>query len=321
MKKLLVVYNTCGISGNTNNAYYIDSIRSLLSQTAFHKWGDDYKIAVSGCMMHEGVKNAFSQLFGNHISCNFIDENLPLSVTFNDTVDKCVELYGEFDGYLYVDSGISFWDPSRRYDAIEILYDVFKSGPYAICAAMPSNDDGSSWWGIQYKENEDYIFPVGKCTNMHAQIFSNEWRRTYKRILPDIFASNCMESTFSNMCAAIKQNYIITQKIHLLHNHSMDGASIGSRQYDDDRMPMSSIFQTSGMLFKTKKDMDARYEEGREFGFGFEECSEYWRHDPDKFENNYAKDERLKEFLARELFLNKEEFNYDNIQRMFIPGK
>src|SRR5882672_4756323 len=175
MSKLCAVYNVCGIGGRDTQVltYYIDCIRSLLSQDIFGGPGDDYKIAISGCMSSDPVQQTLQLLtFGEHLSYNWIEEPLPLSVTFNDTVDHMVKHFGPFDGYLYVDSGISFWDPSGRYDALKNLWDVHQNGPYAITAAMPSNDDGSSWWGIQYRPDEDYVFPVGKATNMHCQIFS-----------------------------------------------------------------------------------------------------------------------------------------------------
>lgn len=324
MNKLLAVFNICGISGNENTPYYIDSLRSLLSQTVASHWGQHYKIVISGCKTSERTKWVLQNSFKDWLSYNWIDEEYPLSITFNHTVDQCVERFGEFEGYLYVDSGISFWDPCGRYDALERLWAVHQQAPYAITAAFPSNDDGSQWWDIQYQQGVDYVFPVGKATNMHCQIFSNDWRRAYKHILPDIFASHCMESVFSHMCAAIHKKYVITQKVHLLHNHSMDGASISSRELKKDRYKMSEMFETGGLLFRTQKTMDERYREGRQWGAGFEECKPYWPHDPNKFDSNgYAiHPAELKDFYAREFFLKPTEFDYSSeIKRMFFPGK
>lgn len=321
MKKLLVVYNTCGLGGNSNAAYYLDSIKSLLYQSVVDEWGDDYKIAISGCAIHEGIKGAFAQ-FGDHITTNYIDYNYPLGITFNDTVKQCVKHFGEFEGYLYLDSGINFWDPSKRYDAVKIFYDAFKEHNDAVIAAMPSNDDGSSWWGIQYKPNEDYQFTIGQCTNLHCQIFPNDWLKAYNAILPDIFASNCSESVFSHLSSAIHKKYMMTHKINVLHLTNFDGASFGSRVSDDDRIPLSSMFQTPGLLYKTKRDIDEIYRDGYDFGFGCEEYQQWWRSDKTKFDSNqFAIDTRLKDFLAKELFLSQDKFNYNDIQRMFTAGK
>ena len=322
MRKLLVIYNTSEILCPSNVPHYIDSLRSILSQTIYDSFGEDFKVAVSGCMMTDRTKQQLYSTFGNHLSYNFVEENLPLSITFNDTIDRCTERYGEFEGYLYVDSGIDFWDPCQRFDALQRLWDVYKSGPYAITNAMPSNDDGSSWWGIQYKQGEDFIFPVGKTTNLHCAIFSQDWKSFYKRVLPDIFASNAMESVFPHMSAAIHRKNIITQKVHVKHMTNLDGASGGSRMPSPDRIPMSDTFQTGGQLFKTKKTIDKKYVEGYQFGAGFEECVDYWKHDPSKFDSEgYALDPALKEFYKKEVYLSQDEFDYRNIRRIFIPGR
>ena len=322
MKKILAVYSICGLSGRENTPYYIDSVRSLLNQTVAEKWGADFQVAVSGCVTSDGTQAALQSVFHDKISYNWFEEPIPLSVTVNATVDKCVDKFGEFEGYLYIDSGISFWDPSKRNDALEIFYSAFKRHQDGLVACMPSNDDGCSWWGINYEPNKDFVLPVGKATNMHCQIFPESWRKAYNRILPDIFASNCMESVFSCMAAAIHIPYVMTQDIHVLHAHSMDGASMSARnKIPGVHNPMSSMFQTSGDLFMTTKTMDDRYMEGHEYGFGFEECTEYWRHDPSKFENGKSLDPRLKEFVARELYLKAEEYNYADVRQTFTPAR
>jgi hypothetical protein len=310
VRKLLAVYNVCGIGGKEreNVPYYIDCVRSLIAQDIEPKHSQDYKIVVSGCMTSDRAKMNFVNYFGDTISFNWIEDPVPLSISFNHSVEQMVNQYGDFDCYLYIDSGISFWDPMERNDALRALYNKHKSGPYAITACKPSNDDGQSWWKIKYREGEDYIYPIGKCTNMHCQIFSNEFKKAYGRILPDIFANNTMESTFSHLCAAISRKYLFTQKPHLLHNHSMDGASIGFRNHD--------------ILFKTTKTMDERYREGVEYGFGYEEYRPTWLHNPEKFdENGYAKDPMLLEFLKKELYLTKEQFDYSQVRNMFIPSR
>lgn len=334
MKKLLCVYNICEIKGQSNIAYYIDSLRSILSQTIHDSFKDDFKIAISGCKVTDNTKRNLQACFGDMLSYNWVEENLPLSITFNDTINQCLNRFGEFEGYLYLDSGITFWDsePARRcphcekgfpgYTALQMLWNIFKATNDSLCASWVSNDDGSTWWGLQYQLCSEHKLPLPKATNMHCQIFPEEWRKAYGKILPDIFASNTMESVFPFMCAAIHKDYIVTTKVHALHLHSLDGASIGSREQDVDRIPCSSQFQTPGLLFKTKKDMDIRYKEGKEFGFGYESCSPYWPYNASKFdEKGFAKDEKLLPFLNREMFLSNEEFDYSKIKRIWVPGR
>lgn len=321
-KRLLAVYNMCEIGGRGNVPYYVDAIRSLLLQNALGGPGKNYHIALSGCLMTYETSGALQQTFGDYLSYNFIHEQHPLSITFNDTINQMVAKHGPFDGYLYIDSGITFWDPMGRYDAVQALWDIHEKNGNAITAAFPSNDDGHQWWGIQYRPGEDYVFPVGKTTNMHCQIFDESWRKSFGRILPDIFADHTMESCFSGMAAAINKKMMITQKVNLLHNHSMDGASIGSRNkhMHPDYIAASNMSPTV-LLYKTKKDMDKRYQEGFQYGFGYEECKEFWRHDPDKFDENGAKDSKLREFYRNELFLKSHEFDYSQIKRIFVPGR
>jgi hypothetical protein len=326
MRRLLAVFNVCGISGKENLPHYRDAILSLINQNIEPRYSKNYKIAISACCASEWVKMHLAAYFTDYVTFNWIDDVLPLSVTFNDTVDKCVSHFGEFEDYLYIDSGISFWDPEPQrpnaWGAMKTLVEAHKTGDFAITAAFPSNDDGGEWWGIKYQPGVDYVFKHGQTTNMHCQLFSNEWRKAYGRILPDIFASNCMESMWTHMCGAINKKMQITQKVILQHQHSMDGASIGFRDQKPNVYPMSTVHESAGLFFMRNRTMDDIYAEGEEFGFGFEEYKTHWQSNPALWdENGFAKDPRLQPFLKKVLYLTKEEFDYQNIVSMFIPSR
>lgn len=315
--KILAVYNTCGISGQENTVFYIDAIKSVLEQKGFQE--GDVRLVVSACMMSELCQMNLKNNFGDMISYNFIYESYPLTVTFNDTIDQCVKHFGAFDSYLYLDSGISLNGisdelPSLR--TLEYAYAQHKSGPYAMTAICPTNDDGHEWWGTTYFEtpDENYIFPIGKATNLHCQFYSEEMRQAYNgRLHADIYANDTSESISTFFSGALKRNLmmIAPAKLRVLHNQSMDGASIGWRGQNPDG---------TVKLFQTEKSMDERFQEGYEFGFGYEECKPRWLHDPNKFdENGHAKDDRLLDFMRRECFLKPDEFSYENIVRRFEP--
>lgn len=248
-----------------------------------------------------------TKTFGNAISYNFIPGRYPLGVTFNDSVDQMVAKFGEFDGYLYVDSGISLWG---QWQLVEYMAQEHKKSNNAITAVMTSNDTGFEWWGIPY-EDGPYTLPVGKAFNMHFQIFDESWRKAYGRILPDLFASDTSESVFTFMAAAIKKRVSIRREVSVLHVHSMDGASSGFR---------------GKILFPgqpSQKDMNQIYAEGKEFGFGYEECNpeKPWAHDPLKFDaEGNALDERLLPFMRENLFVHPPLFDYATITREFLPG-
>lgn len=310
-KNLLAIYNICGIGGFQNSAYYQDAILSVLRQKGFEE--DELKVVISSCCSGDLIVHQLNTAFGNSISYNWIGESIPLTASFNHTVKKYVEHFGEFDGYLYLDSGINLHDPLLRFDSLKILWDAHLKGNYAMTAAMPTNDDGHQWWGIQYPESGIYEYKAAQTTNLHCQIYSEEFRKAYDgKLHCDIFANDTSESVSYYLCAAIRRKFAMCLDLRVFHNTSMDGASIGWRGGDGPRK----------RLFVTEKTMDTRYEEGYHFGFGYEECNDNanWLHDPDKFDaEGYAKDERLHEFLRRELFLSKQEFNYDEIAHEFVP--
>ena len=96
----LIVYNACEIQRN-NLFWYIDCLSNLLNQDY-----DRFKVAISGCRISDTTKAGLQKYFGKRIYYNFIDENQTISVTFNHTVNNIVKNVGEFDGYIYVDSGM-----------------------------------------------------------------------------------------------------------------------------------------------------------------------------------------------------------------------
>jgi hypothetical protein len=315
--KILAVYNTCEIRGVGNIPFYVNSIQSLLSQNLVP--GDSFKICISACAPSDMWIIQSQNTFGPAVSYNFVKDHVPVSITFNDSVAKMEEAYGQFDAVLYLDSGITFWDPCHRYDALKTMLDVHRNGPYAMTAAMPSNDAGFEWWGIPYN-NQDYVIPLGKTTNLHCQLFDKSWRDAYGKILPDVFASHCMESAFTGMAAAIHRKFIITKQVNPLHIHSLDGASSSTLgQVKSDRFPMSVTFETGGQWFKHKKTVDEKYREGHALGFSLEECKPWWPHNPEAFdEHGYAKSEELAKFFKKELFLTTEEFDYKSLYSSFI---
>lgn len=311
MKRLLVIYNICGISGFQNHAYYENAIKSVLEQKGFAE--GELKLVVSSCQSTDWTVHHLTTTFGNQISYNWITDSVPLTVSFNHTVREAVKRFGEFDGYLYLDSGINFWNPTREFNSLRLLWDTHLSTELvAITAAFPSNDDGRQWWGITYPEVPgEYVFQIGQTTNLHCQIYSEEFRKAYNgRLHCDIFANDTSESVTSYLCAGIERKFQLSTRLQVFHNCHLDGASIGWRGGDGPRK----------RLFITEKTMDERYQEGYHVGFGYEECNgnQNWIHDPSLYP--LKEPEKLREFCARELFLTKEQFDYDTIAHHFVEG-
>jgi len=189
-RKVLVVYNICGISKRENVSYYFAAITSILNQKF-----DSFHLVISSCASTPETRKIISDKLGSQISYNWIDDILPLSVTFNHTVRKCVQSLGKFESYLYVDSGVTFG--SNRY-VIRDLYELLKSGDYGMASAQVDLDDGFGYWGVSIQKGKDYTVPMGKTINLHCQLFSHELYKNYNnKILPDIFAHHTSESVFT----------------------------------------------------------------------------------------------------------------------------
>lgn len=312
MPKLLAVYNTCGISGSVNVSNYITSLQSLLSQDF-----DGMHVALSSCMNNPSDIQLLKNHFGDKISYNSIHDVVPISVTFNHTVQKCVEKFGKFDGYLFIDSGIDFVESQS---SIFDLFKLFKSGPYGMVSARTNDDMGFDDWfktdmqGDVLFEKGHLSVPLGMAVNLHVQVFSQKVLDVYGRILPDIFAGQCMESVFSFMCAAIQTKWIVHKDIVLHHRTGMDGPSSGFPPH---------VWQLQGKnrwdhLFSTTESIIDIIQRGIEFGMGYEEVQKICVHKADQFDSNeYCINNNLAPYIRENLFLSQEQFDYNNISHNF----
>ena len=322
MSKLYVIFNTCGISGREHVDQYIKSIKSILNQNF-----PNLRVVISSCLNSPVVQNLLVKEFEDKVSYNFINEALPVNITFNHSVMKAVESFGPAEGYLYLDSGIDF---ENDQEVVQKLFSLHKSGPYGMTAGRVDTDAGTYLWFKEGSSQQDesgqeklfanghFVIPVGKTTNLHIQIFDHSIFENYnKRILPDIFASHCTESTFTFVNAAIKKQFIIHKDVLVKHLTSMDGASSGFRP-EYARVPgwQHLLPQANKTIFDIINNPEAKA-----CGFGYEECQEIMLHDPKQFDSNgYAKEpERLRKFIIENIYLSEENFKYDQIFHQFIP--
>jgi len=330
--KLTIIFNTCGISGAENTDSYISSINSILNQKF-----DDFRVVLSSCLNSNKTKNSIMNEFKNKISYSFIDEILPVNITFNKSVQSSVAHLGKSDGYIYVDSGV---DMSNDLTTLSKLYDLHKSGPNGMTSSRVNADAGYYlWFGeknftgwspynhvteeldsqcsqIMFK-NGNFTVPIGKTVNLHLQIFDNSIFESFdNRLMPDIFASHSTEGTFTFINSCLNKKFVVHKDVCVNHSISMDGASSGFRP---EKAGVPGYQHTIG--FSKKTIMDAvNSQEAKECGFGYEECQNILIHDESKFdENGFSKNpERLKKFLLEGFYLSKEEFDYENINSVFF---
>jgi hypothetical protein len=325
---LLVIYNACGLSGKENSSSYIQHIETILAQDL-----EDKKIVFSGCYISPETFHNVSDWFRDRISYCLTNEELAVNQSFNLAVQKSVEEFGEFDGYVYVASDVKFTDDVR---SLSRLHDRILNSKNGIVYPEIDQDNGYFWWfNFEQSKNiwdvfgreKDFTVPVGLTANLHCAVFSNKIYKEYGRVLPDIFVSYCSESTFSFLAAATQQKFIIANDVICHHgvqkgpHHQLDGQTqVYGAGWD-------LVFPGS----KSVKEIVESHE-ARESGFGHEEWvpnqknvpndKVYLIHDKKQFdENGFSIDGRLKEFIKNNLFLPKSVLDYDSLECRFIGEK
>jgi hypothetical protein len=317
MRKLLVVYNTCGLSGREDPNQYVASISTLLAQKL-----DNVRIVMSDCVSSPDIRSAIQNVFKDKISYNFIDEVLPVNVTFNHSVLQGIKRLGQFDGYMYVDFGILF--PFDR--QLNLLHDLLTSGPYGIVSAQTNNDTGyhqtlgigthvddhSENWKLF--QNGHYVLKVGQAVNAHAHVVSNKIQNFYKRSHSDIFAAYCSESVLSFFCAAVNTKWVIHKDVMVEHVRVVHSNSAGFsplQWQSQGNKPYEHPFMVDSVLDICNK--------GYQYGLGYEECGDILLHDPSKFnDEGYSLDSQLKHYIKNNLCLHPPLFDYNNIVSTWI---
>jgi hypothetical protein len=314
MKKILVVYNCCGIRQN-NLPMWSSHLNNILKQNY-----ENFDVCISGCLISEDAKSYFQNLkneYQNKIILSFIDEVLPVNITFNKS---CIEAskYHNYDGFMYVASDVNFNDDVN---VITKLVNLHFSDNIGITSAVVSADSGIDvWLGLDvlnnHLNNNHFEIPVGKTLNMHCMIFDKKIFESYnQKIIPDIFRTYCTESVYSFITASLGMKYVIHDKSVLLtHLIGRDGSSVGfggNRGWQD--------------MFNPNIPVEQRLmtQEAKDCGFGYEEYINIFIHDSEKYndDNTHKNPEILYDFNKKSIFLTEEEFNYNNINIQFFSNE
>ena len=324
-RKILVVYNTCGINKD-NTEWYIHCINSLLEQDF-----EGYRVVLSSCLNSpECIRKLFS-IFGNRISYSLVADCVTVNVTFNNAVRKCVNEFGEFESYLYVDSGCSF-DEQR--DILSKIYQSFKRDTKlknSIISVQANTDEGLDQLGNDFKyespdiqiKNEDYTVPVGKAINLHVALFSNDIFKKYHNIIPDVFAAFCTESTFSFLAASVRSKWVIMADRQVRHLKAIDGpvASQPWRATSADKNGNIILNNSWNNLLCGRNALDfIKDKETYNSGLGYEECQDIMIHDPAAYEYGCPiNPDALSMSIKKYFFLSEKEMNYSKINTKFVP--
>jgi len=312
--KVLLVYNTCGIRGD-NTEHYIKCIKTLLKQKF-----DGFKIVLSSCKNStECIKQLYAE-FKNEISYCLTRDLYTVNITFNNAVRKSVAKFGDFDSYMYVDSGCWFDDD----DVVQKSYDCLRSGPHGIVTLQIDNDEALNALDARFVHSteevqitgENYIVPIGKSINEHVFLFSSEiYKNCNDKIQPDVFAAHCTESVFSYVAAAAGQKWVIMADKQIRHHRSIDGASSGFEHHS--RVHGNTW---NNLLYGRDANYFINDTEAIACGVGYEECNNIMNHNPEAYdEDGFAKDpESLLEKVNQYFFLADDELDYDKIVCKYI---
>jgi hypothetical protein len=340
-RKILLVYNTCGIRKD-NTDWYIECINSFLAQDF-----EGLHVVVSSCMNSSSCFKRLYTEFKDKVSFCLYPERYVVQTTFNKTVAEMVKKYGEFEGYLYVDSGVTF---DNQTNVIQEAYDRLKTGNYAIVTVQTDTDAAfndlvggyvgdemiedspqaySEWskkrGGFAYQSrfgdiqitDEDYIVPPGGSANLHANIFSNElWNSYDQKILADVFRAYCLETTFIWMAKSVQKDWVVVKDLQVRHLKALDVPCAGFNTMSGQTGNYWDNLFSDRSALEWMKDPEAI-----EAGLGYHNHPNAPLHSRMQYrlesydDNNCAKNPALlKDIMKKYFFLRKDELDYDKIK-------
>lgn len=297
---IVSIYNTCGINQDKTD-WYSHCIESIFNQTL------KTDVIVSSCLNQYECINTLKSRFGDLLKIVYFPDRLIVNITFNKTCQLISNK--NYNGYLFIDSGVYLKDKN----CIEEM--ASRLDKYSMITVQTDNDTGFESIGFKQDSidpqivNNDFILPIGKACNLHCQIFSKDILDRFGKIIPDIFAAYCTESTFSFLNAAVGKEWVIIKDIMAIHNKSVDGASSSQPHFSRIHMnPWNNLlYGRDAMSFINDKD-------AYDAGLGYEECGNIMNHNPDAYIDNFSKyPEKLTHYIKKYFFSNSEEINYDSI--------
>jgi hypothetical protein len=316
-KNILVIYNICGIKFD-NIKMWMNHLEDIINQNY-----SNFKIVVSGCKVSEGSKQQLLNFKDkcSNISFNWVDEILPISVTFNQTVQICTEEFGLFDAYFYIASDVKFGNDKNVISKMVKLH--FESNS-AITSAMVDNDHGldgiyhDCWNDLdELLNNDHFCINIGRGANMHAMIFDKEIYLNFNnKIIPDIFASHHIENTFVYIAASLSKKFVVHSKdVMLGHIGFADGHAVGFM--DEIKWDHTIAWKH---LFKSKIPAEERLlnDEAKKCGFGYGGTLLLPNEEMYDEDENHKDPSRLLSFLKPSIYLSDDEYNYKDITYNFI---
>jgi len=168
---------------------------------------------------------------------------------------------------------------------------------------------------IEYDDRPPTMLKVPEGINGHAYLHKREFYQAYDYKRPDVLWAHRAESFIGYCCAAIRKREYISHRV-MLHHYRNGSYNMGMEREDFD------FYDKPMEAWGTKEDFMKMVEDGYWIGFGFEECyiladnpiEESRAHNSDVYdEDKYPLTDDLYKFLRKNLFLTKEQLDYDKL--------
>jgi hypothetical protein len=310
--KILTIYNTCGIHRN-NTEWYSKCLQSVLDQDH-----PENKVVMSSCVNSENCIRTIKDKFQDSVEVVYFPDRYIVNTTCNKTIQVMVEKYGEFDAYLFLDSGVYFTDPQSISKSVESI----QNNKYSMLTLQTDTDTGFITIGYQDNSSvpqivgQDFVFPMGHACNLHCQFFSNDIFKAFgHKIIPDVFAAFCTESTFPFLNAAVGKKWGILKDVMVPHNKAVDGPSSSQPHFS------SSHNNTWNNLLYGRDARDFINDpEAISCGLGYEECAGVMMHNKSAYDGNENAifPEKLKSAILKYFFTNESDLDYNNIDTIIF---
>ena len=328
-KRCLIVYNIAGYRHDNTNKYpfFMEGIKRQ-----FQTFNGELKIIVAG----NGLRpHTFPYLKNMYPEFDYIDikDNLPVNITFNKGVLEGVKRYGNFDSYVFFTADALLTSNNE----IEGMTTNMANNPNIGMYSAQIDVDSCYAYGLKlgggrfvidderaryemFKDGTDYLVPPGRACAAHVNFYSDYLFRFYGRCCPDIFKGYCTESIFSFINAAIKKHWAISKDFLIKHNAGMDGGSCG-QDAEENRILKPETGGYDHPFYGETLLPIFQNDYARSIGLGYEECQNIVNHDPSQFDENYfCINEELKEYIKENLYLQKHQFDYDDINFDYEEG-
>tara|TARA_R110000851_G_scaffold333049_2_gene510890 strand:+ start:1153 stop:2151 length:999 start_codon:yes stop_codon:yes gene_type:complete len=327
--RILVVYNTCGLSIEPDERHWIKEIEMLLAQSM-----PGVHIVHSDCGTSAEKRSVVKDYFGTKISYYHTPEGLPVQQTCNHAIKNVIKQKGRFEFYCYLGAGINMWHEHHLAYAYKLMKeegDIGKCDFHVI--RHPSIEQRMEemhpprdfYMFIQSNPKEKcFTLKPGQRVNNHCAMFSDKFCKAFNdRILPDCFAGNGAEGVYTFLTSCVDTRHIVMSykycpSVH--HFPDLDGANQFLLEKGEER----TYFYD--WVYNNSVNLDELNRKGSKWGFTTdtpenEYCSlqvpreEFNKHGLPKTKQQQ---EKLYELISKNIFISNKYLDYDKIQHEFI---